>query len=184
MPNIHAINAQGTEYGIEAENGITQAQAAAIATIGDASELSTDAKTTLVAAINEVYEKVVEGAVVYENLTPTENQNALTVNVSGLTNAKALKITYGQRTPSSAGFKEEVFPLTTGAINDCNLALVVYDASEFTQYIYARRVSLNAARTVLDISAGTVYYFDTEASAQGVFSSAASAKVLKVVALF
>lgn len=184
MANIHAINAQGTEYGITAENGITQEQVDAIATIGDVNDLETTEKTTLVAAINEVYEKAVEGAVVYENLTPNENQNALTVNVSGLANAKALKITYGQRTSSSAGFKEEVFSLTTGVINDCNLALVVYDASEFTQHIYARRVRLNEARTVLDISAGTVYYFDTEASAQGVFSSAASAKVLKVVALF
>lgn len=55
MPNIHAINAQGTEYGITAENGITQAQVAKIGTIGNASELATENKQTLVGAINEVY---------------------------------------------------------------------------------------------------------------------------------
>lgn len=67
MPNIHAINADGTEYGIEAENGITQAQVAKIGTIGDVANLVTDNKTTLVNAINEI-------------ATPTEG-GALTVTI-------------------------------------------------------------------------------------------------------
>lgn len=58
MPNIHAINAQGTEYGITAENGITQAQVAKIETIGDVSALTTSHKQNTVVAINEVNSKI------------------------------------------------------------------------------------------------------------------------------
>lgn len=54
MPNIHAINAQGTEYGITAENGITQAQSEKIETIGDVSDLVTTEKANTVGAINEL----------------------------------------------------------------------------------------------------------------------------------
>lgn len=65
MPNIHAINANGTEYGIEAENGITQEQVAKIATIGDVANLATNNKTTLVAAVNEVFTPTRETAPTY-----------------------------------------------------------------------------------------------------------------------
>lgn len=54
MPNIHAINVQDVEYGLTAENGITQAQAAKIETIGDVASLTTENKQTAVSAINEV----------------------------------------------------------------------------------------------------------------------------------
>lgn len=58
MPNIHTINAQGTDYGIEAKNGITQAQAAKIETVGDVSALTTEHKQNTVVAINEVNGKI------------------------------------------------------------------------------------------------------------------------------
>lgn len=58
MPNIHAINVQGTEYGITAENGVTQAQATKIETIGNVSALTTENKQNTVVAINEVNGKI------------------------------------------------------------------------------------------------------------------------------
>lgn len=54
MANIHAINAQGTEYGLEAVNGISQEQVDTIATIGDVSDLVTTEKSNTVGAINEL----------------------------------------------------------------------------------------------------------------------------------
>lgn len=60
MTNIHAINSQDIEYGITADNGISQAQAEKIETIGDVEELSTTVKTDTVSAINELAGKLSE----------------------------------------------------------------------------------------------------------------------------
>lgn len=184
MPNIHAINAQGTEYGIEADNGITQAQAEAIATIGDASELSTDAKTTLVAAINEVYGKTVAGAVVYENPSPSSGQSVQSFPVSGLANAKALKITFGKVIGTSGQLEERVFPFYRTGSQTFKFSQTLISSAGGAIQISAREVLINSARTEITISDGETFLYDTNTGTGTTASSTSEAKVLKIVALF
>lgn len=184
MANIHAINAQGTEYGITAENGITQEQVDAIATIGDAADLETTEKTTLVGAVNEVNGKFQRETVLYENPNPTAGQDAQTINVSGLANAKALKITFGTWTTISADLIEEVRPLAISVENNLHLAQVFFNADDSIQSIRSRTLSLNSARSRITIGSGTYYTKDMDEGTEGINYSAGVAKVIKIVALF
>lgn len=184
MANIHAINAQGTEYGITAANGITQEQVDAIATIGDVADLETTEKTTLVGAVNEVNGKFQRETVLYENQNPTATQELQVINVSGLANAKALKITFGTYTSAQADLKEEVHPLAPSVENSFYLAQVQYNADDSVQSIRSRMLTLNPARSRIVISNGTYYTKDMDEGTEGVNYSAGVAKVIKVVAIF
>ena len=124
MANIHAINAQGTEYGITAENGITQEQVDAIATIGDIADLETTDKTSLVDAVNEVNGKLPSETVLYENTNPTAVQESQFINVSGIANATALKVTFGTYATTQADLREEVRPLAPGRENSLYIVQV------------------------------------------------------------
>lgn len=184
MANIHAINAQGTEYGITAENGITQAQEDAIATIGDVADLETTAKTTLVEAINEVNGKLPTEQILYENQTPESSQPTQRINVTNLANAKALKITYGEVFSGIAGLQEETFPLMENKSNTSFLSQVQNTAGEIEQRTCTRRVLLNNTRTLLTIEIGTLTEYNSTEGTTTVTSSPDVAKVTKVVAIF
>lgn len=184
MANIHAINAQGIEYGITAENGISQAQASAITTIGNVADLTTTDKTTLVSAVNEVNGKFPSERVLYENQSPESSQAAQSISVSELGNAKALRITYGSLTNQVSFLKEETFPLSAGKGHEIYLSQVQFDAEYNEQQILARRVILNTARRTLFISGGTLYTRDPSSGTSTMTYSADSAKVVKVVAIF
>ena len=184
MANIHAINAQGTEYGLEAVNGITQGQVDAIATIGDVADLETTEKTTLVGAVNEVNEKIPSETVLYENPNPTDAQESRFVNVSGLANAKALKVTFGTYATSQADLREEVRPLAPGRENSFYLVQVQFSADDSVQSIRSRLLTLNSARSRLTIGAGTYYTKDMDEGTESINYSASVAKVIKVVAIF
>lgn len=184
MANIHAINAQGTEYGITAENGITQEQVDAIATIGDVADLETTEKTTLVGAVNEVNGKFQRETVLYENPNPTAGQDLQNINVSGLANAKALKITFGTYASTQADLIEEVRPLATGIENYFHLAQVFFSADDSVQSIRSRTLSLNSARSRITIGSGTYYTKDMDEGTEGINYSAGVAKVIKITALF
>lgn len=184
MANIHAINAQGTEYGITAENGISQAQAEAIATIGDVADLETTEKTTLVGAVNEVNEKLQREMVLYENQNPTAAQESQNINVSGLANAKALKVTFGTYASTQADLREEVRPLVTGIENSFYLTQVNFSADDSVQTIRSRQLILNSARSRITIRSGSYYTRDTDEGTESINYSAGVAKVIKIVALF
>lgn len=184
MANIHAINAQGTEYGITAENGISQAQADAIATIGDVANLETTEKTTLVGAVNEVNGKFARETVLYENPSPTAIQESQFINVSGLANAKALKITFGTYATTLADLREEVRPLAPSIENLLYLVQVQFNADNSVQSIRSRTLTLNAARSRLTIGSGTYYTKDMDEGTESLNYLADVAKVIKVVAIF
>lgn len=184
MANIHAINAQGTEYGITAENGITQEQADAVATIGDVADLETTEKTTLVGAVNEVNEKLARETVLYENPNPTAVQESQFVNVSGIANAKALKITFGTYATTMADLREEVRPLAPSIENSFYLTQVQFNADDSVQSVRSRKLTLNPARSRLTISSGTYYTKDMDEGTESINYSAGVAKVIKVVAIF
>lgn len=184
MANIHAINAQGTEYGITAENGITQEQVDAIATIGDVSNLSTTAKTTLVAAVNEVNGKLPNETVLYENPNPTAGQGEQEISVSGITNAKALKIIYGSVSSNSCFLKEETYPIMQGKGCDIFLSQVNFTADDTVQSIRSRKITLNSSRVTLNISRGSYYEYDFDDDSRRIVYTEESAKVIKIVALF
>lgn len=184
MANIHAINAQGTEYGIAAENGITQEQADAIATIGDAADLETTEKTTLVGAVNEVNGKLSRETVIYENAAPIAEQGELDISVSGLTNAKALKITYGNVYDGACFLKEETYPLMANKESNICLSQAAITADDTIQTIDARNIMLNKSRTMLKISRGSYYEWDVNSNSKEISFSGNSAKVIKVVAIF
>lgn len=184
MANIHAINAQGTEYGITAENGITQEQVDAIATIGDVADLETTEKTTLVDAVNEVNGKLPRETVLYENQNPTAVQESQFINVSGLANATALKVTFGTYTTTLADLREEVRPLVTGRENLLYLVQVQFNADDSVQSVRSRTLTLNSARSRLTIGTGSYYTKDMDEGTEGINYSAGVAKVIKVVAIF
>ena len=184
MANIHAINAQGTEYGITAENGITQAQAEAVATIGDVADLETSDKTSLVGAVNEVNGKLPRETVLYENPNPTASQESQFINVSGLANATALKVTFGTYATAQADLREEVRPLAPGRENLLYLVQTQFNADDSVQSIRSRTLILNSARSRLTIGAGTYYTKDMDEGTEGLNYSADVAKVIKVVAIF
>lgn len=184
MANIHAINAQGAEYGITAENGISQAQADAIATIGDVADLETTEKTTLVGAVNEVNGKFQRETVLYENQNPTAAQESQNINVSELANAKALKITFGTYGSTMADLREEIHPLIPSVENSFYLTQVQFNADDSVQKIRSRALILNSARSRITIRSGTYYRKDMDEGTESINYSADVAKVIKVVALF
>lgn len=184
MANIHAINAQGTEYGITAENGITQEQADAIATIGDVADLETTEKTTLVEAVNEVNGKLPSETVVYENATPTSAQSTEYPSLSGVTNAKALKITFGKYTQDSIALEERTFPLVEGKDQLFYLSQVEFVKREDVQKTHARQVLIDALRSALLINNGVLYAYTKSTGAVSISNDPESAKVIKIVALF
>lgn len=184
MANIHAINAQGTEYGITAENGITQEQAEAVATIGDVADLETTEKTTLVGAVNEVNEKLPSETVIYENENPSAEQGAQEISVSGLTNAKALKITYGYVYSGACLLKEETYPIMTGKESSICLSIATITADDTVQTIDARSIMLNSSHTTLRISRGSYYEWDVDDGARSINFSDSSARIIKIVAIF
>lgn len=184
MANIHAINAQGTEYGLEAENGITQEQVDAIATIGDVADLETTEKTTLVGAVNEVNGKLTKETVVYENANPSAEQGAQEISVTGLTNAKALKITYGEFTINSCSLKEETYPIRTNKESRIPLSKMTVTADDTVQTIYSREVRINSSRTTLNISKGTYYEWDVSDDSKTINFDNNFAKIIKIVAIF
>lgn len=184
MATIHAINAQGTKYGINAKNGITQEQVDAIATIGDVADLETTEKTTLVGAVNEVNGKFARETVLYENPNPTAVQESQFINVSGLANAKALKVTFGTYASAQADLREEVRPLAPSIENSLYLVQVQFNADDSIQSIRSRVLSLNSARSRLTIGAGTYYTKDMDEGTEGLNYLASVAKVIKVVAIF
>ena len=184
MANIHAINAQGTEYGLEATNGISQAQAAAVATIGDVADLTTTAKATLVASINEVNAKLTAEKVLFENSNPENDQTTQTIAVSEIETAKALKIVFGTVTSYLSFLEEKTFPLIAGKVTDIYLAQVQFNANDSEQQIRAREISMNANRSSISISNGTAYIRNTDEGTERIISSASSAKVIKIIALF
>lgn len=184
MANIHAINAQGTEYGITAENGITQEQVDAIATIGDVNDLETTEKTTLVDAVNEVNGKLPSETVLYENPNPTAGQESQNIDVSGLANAKALKIIFGTYAPTQVDLKEEVRPLAPSIENSFYLVQTQFNADDSVQSIRSRMLILNSARSRITISNGTYYTKDMDEGTEGLNYSAGVAKVIKITALF
>lgn len=184
MANIHAINAQGTEYGLEAVNGITQGQVDAIATIGDVAGLETTEKATLVGAVNEVNEKVPNETVVYENPNPSSSQSVQIINVSGLANAKALKITFGKHLGAFGALEERVFPLLPNGSNDFHLSQTLGNASAGVIRTFTRTLSINSARSTIIISDGAVFTYDTNTGTGTMEASSSEAKVIKITALF
>lgn len=184
MANIHAINVQGTEYGITAENGISQAQADAIATIGDVADLETTEKTTLVRAVNEVNGKFQKETVLYENQAPESNQPAQALSVSGLANAKALKIIYGVCLSEYDALKEEVFPIRQNVESEFYLSQSLYNKNSQRFSVYTRLVSINAGRTSINIRTGSIYNYDISSSTATDTESEVVEKVLKITALF
>lgn len=184
MANIYAINAQGVEYGITAENGISQAQADAIATIGDVADLETTEKTTLVGAVNEVNGKFQKETILYENLNPIVAQESMVISTSGIANAKALKITFGTYSIYQSDLKEEVHPLVPNIENTSYLAQVQFSADDAVQTIRSRTLTLNLARSKITISNGTYYTRDTDEGTEGINYSPNVAKIIKVVAIF
>lgn len=184
MANIHAINAQGTEYGITAENGISQAQADTIASIGDVADLETTEKTTLVGAVNEVNGKFQRETVIYENPNPTGGQSSQSLSVSGITNAKALKITYGGCSSVYGGLKEEVFPLLPNILNEFYLSQTFFNDSDEEFIIQSRLVSLSSSRLSIDIASGYTYAYNTAEGTGETTQSDNSEKIIKIVALF
>lgn len=184
MANIHAINAQGTEYGITAENGITQEQVDAIATIGDVNDLETTEKTTLVEAVNEVNGKLPSEIVVYENANPTREQSTEYPTVSGITNAKALKITFGKYTQDSVSLEERTFPLLEGKEQVLNLSQVEFVSRQSVQKIHSRQVLIPSTKDALTIFNGVLYAYTKNSGAVSISDAPESAKVIKIVALF
>lgn len=184
MANIHAINAQGTEYGITAENGITQEQADVIATIGDVANLETTDKATLVEAVNEVNGKLPRETVIYENANPTSAQSTEYPMISKVTNAKALKITFGKYTQDSIALEERTFPLLNGKEQVCSLSQVEFGRREDVQKIHSRQVLIASTRDALLIYNGVLYAYTKSTGTVSISDAPESAKVIKVTALF
>ncbi len=184
MANIHAINAQGTEYGIIAENGISQVQSDTIATIGDVADLTTTAKTTLVSAVNEVNGKLLTEQVIYENSNPVAPQASMSISVTGVTNAKALKITYGMCSSTYGGLKEEVFPLLTNVLNEFYLSQTYFNDSDEEFVVATKVVALSSSRSSIDVSSGYIYTYNVNEETREVVQSNDSEKIIKITALF
>ena len=184
MANIHAINAQGTEYGIIAKNGITQEQVDAIATIGDVANLETTDKSTLVGAVNEVNEKLSTETVIYENPSPKSGQQQETISVSGLANAKALKITFGMYSSPAGQLEEKICPILPGKLNTFKLSQSNFNNDDGQLFIRSRTLEIYPDRASIRIYTGNLFVYDLNSNSASGDTSSEASKVIKITAIF